>query len=1194
MSADRAEFSLAGELPWQRATAIEASAGTGKTYALSGLVVRYVAEQGVPIDEILVVTFTKAATAELRERVRSRLVEVHDGLAELAAGAAAEASTGADPVLVVLSADPARRPEFLERLRRAVLDFDSATISTIHGFCAQARTAMGVRFGGNPDATATEAGAGVVASVCNDLLIREALDPDSTWLEDGVLSAEEFGKLVDALRRLPDSEVASVIDDDIHRHLVSLVQEAAADIDRRMTSSGSLTYDTLITSVRDELRDHAEVVEQLQERFQVALIDEFQDTDSAQWEIFSTVFGPTTRRTLVVVGDPKQAIYAFRGGDVHTYLDAVGSEGVEVLRLAENQRSDRAVVEAVNALGAGHTLGSDRIVIEPVRATPRLDGRHLALAAGGPPAQGMQVRFVTAASVAGDSFSAPESRQRVADDLVDVVLGLLDGAVIHHPDGTDRPVRPSDIAVLVQAKTEAEPIADGFREAGVPSVLLLQESVASSEAYEQLGVLFAALERPSDRRRAASAALGWWLGWSSGQLAAAADSDESAEAARLVEFQHQLVTWAGVLTDEGLPALYGRIRAEGDLLERMMATGSGERHLTDLEQLVELVHAERRGSRGMSPASASAALAALSAGDHADELAVDAVQRRVDSDAAAVTLMTIHKAKGLEFPIVLLPSLYGGGNRVKAERPYTYYEPAGAPGGRGHRVVDLACRDVTADGLGAGAGDADGDGDGDGGTVVVPQERALEEQCGDQHRMTYVALTRAAHHTVVWWAATSGQHGRKKTGLARLLFSDEPTAPAAADVAMPAAGGEAAAFRERVTARGADEWISVVEVGPPGARPAPYRPDRGPARSADVEARRLERNLERAERRWSYTGLSKAAGHDEAGSHGSGDPDDETGADSGADDEPVAPPAAAIGVTSPADPTDGDGTGGTGEATGAEWDRPSPFEGLGAGREFGTMVHTVFEHVDFGSDTLGDDLRNRILVDTSWRTGEDTVDALVAALEQVVRTPLGPAFGDLTMAGLAPADRLDELRFDLPLAPESAVPAARIGEVVERHLAGTPYGEWATGLADRLGRVQLQGVLTGSIDLVLRRATDSGPSYSVVDYKTNNLTPTGEAHLLRHYDPSDPVVVRRGMLDTNYALQAVVYSVVLHRYLRWRQPGYDPAVHLGPVGYFFVRGMVGPDTPVGPNGGRAGVISWELPVGLIVELDELLARGGTS
>ncbi len=733
MSEEHAEFSLSGPLPWQRTTAIEASAGTGKTYALSGLAVRYVAERGVPIDQLLVVTFTNAATAELRERVRSRLVDVVEGLATLAADEQVIASTGADPVLVVLAAQVDRRAEFLDRLRRAVLDFDAATISTIHGFCSQARSTMGVRFAGNADAVPGDAGSDVVASVCNDVLIREALDPASTWLEQGLLSADGFATLVSTLRRLPDSVVATAIDDDVHRRLVTLVGEAATDVDRRMTATGSLSYDTLITSVRDELRDHPDVVAQMQARFQVALIDEFQDTDSAQWEIFSSVFGPDSHRTLVVVGDPKQAIYAFRGGDVHTYLEAVGSDGVDVLRLAENQRSDRAVVEAINALGDGHTLGSDRIVLERVRPTPRLDGRYLSTSGDGVPAPGMQVRFVTAGSVDADKFDAAASKRRVVQDIVDVVLDLLDGGVITEPGEADRPVLPSDIAVLVSATSEAPPIADALRDAGVPSVLLLQESVTNSDAFDQLGTLFAALERPSDRRRASTAALGWWRGWTSERLAAAAASDESDEAAELVEFQHLLVTWAAVLADEGLPALYGRIRAEDDFLERMMATGSGERHLTDLEHLVELVHAERRGGRGLTPAAASAALAALISTDAADEVATDAVQRRVESDATAVRLSTIHKSKGLEFPIVLLPSLSGGGKRVEVERPYTYYEPPGPSGDRGRRVVDVACRDLNQDEI---SGLADSD-------QVEPKQRALDEQCGDQHRMTYVALTRA-------------------------------------------------------------------------------------------------------------------------------------------------------------------------------------------------------------------------------------------------------------------------------------------------------------------------------------------------------------------------------------------------------------------------------------------------------------------
>ncbi len=170
MTASRPEFSLAGELPWETTVAIEASAGTGKTYALAGLAVRYVAERGVPVERLLVVTFTRAATAELQDRIRARLVEVHRDLSVLAEGHAEVLGPDLDPVLQVLQARPEQWPLYLERLQQAVLDFDSATISTIHGFCSQARSAMGVRFRGNPDAVPSEGESAQVRAACNDAL----------------------------------------------------------------------------------------------------------------------------------------------------------------------------------------------------------------------------------------------------------------------------------------------------------------------------------------------------------------------------------------------------------------------------------------------------------------------------------------------------------------------------------------------------------------------------------------------------------------------------------------------------------------------------------------------------------------------------------------------------------------------------------------------------------------------------------------------------------------------------------------------------------------------------------------------------------------------------------------------------------------------------------------------------------------
>jgi exodeoxyribonuclease V beta subunit len=266
----------------------------------------------------------------------------------------------------------------------------------------------------------------------------------------------------------------------------------------------------------------------------------------------------------------------------------------------------------------------------------------------------------------------------------------------------------------------------------------------------------------------------------------------------------------------------------------------------------------------------------------------------------------------------------------------------------------------------------------------------------------------------------------------------------------------------------------------------------------------------------------------------------------------------------------------------------------------------VLEEVDFASDTLQDDLRERVLhqlarrpVDLAPRLADGTrgersegLDLLVRGLSDAVHTPLGPLLGDLRLAEVPRADRLDEMEFDLRLG-EASSPAtdAEVGALVEAHLAPAdlfdtqPLHDWARGLVrGRFGAV-LAGHLTGSIDAVLRMRGDDGtPRFVVVDYKTNRLTPRGRAASADDYRPDQLV---RAMADHHYPLQALLYSVALHRYLRWRLADYDPHVHLGGVAYLFVRGMVGESTRV-TDGQRHGVFSWAVPAELVIELSDLL------
>jgi exodeoxyribonuclease V beta subunit len=219
-------------------------------------------------------------------------------------------------------------------------------------------------------------------------------------------------------------------------------------------------------------------------------------------------------------------------------------------------------------------------------------------------------------------------------------------------------------------------------------------------------------------------------------------------------------------------------------------------------------------------------------------------------------------------------------------------------------------------------------------------------------------------------------------------------------------------------------------------------------------------------------------------------------------------------------------------------------------------------------------------------------DALAQALVPVMATPLGDLAGGTTLGDVRSRDRLAELTFELPLAggdtPRAGAATLRtIGHLLRQHVADDdPFASYADRLAGpNLPTEPLRGYLTGSIDAVLRvPGGDGEPRYVVVDYKTNRLAPVTEPVTAWHYRPHAMAVA---MMDSHYPLQLLLYSVALHRFLRWRQPGYDPDRHLGGALYLFVRGMVGPQTPV-VGGTPCGVMAWRPPTGLVVELSAVL------
>jgi exodeoxyribonuclease V beta subunit len=431
----------------------------------------------------------------------------------------------------------------------------------------------------------------------------------------------------------------------------------------------------------------------------------------------------------------------------------------------------------------------------------------------------------------------------------------------------------------------------------------------------------------------------------------------------------------------------------------------------------------------------------------------------------------------------------------------------------------------------------------------------MTEERGEDLRLLYVALTRAKSQVVAWWAPSRNTPG---SPLQRLLLHDDPQLPAPRSIDVPSDAGAMTAFRARETASGGG--LTVEAISP---RPR-VRWTHAETASPPLELAVLARTLDAAWGRTSYSALTASA-HETArlGSEPEVAPKDDE-----ADLEEVDAGAPA-----------GDERL---RAVGSVWDE------LPGGPAFGTLVHAVFEDLSEGA---GDDARVREAVaGRVARLSPDLdVDRLSSGISTAMATPLGPLAGDAALRDIPAADRLAELEFELPLAGGDEPRAVQIARVALSDLVGLwrahcpdgPLSAYADALAD-LPAAPLRGYLTGSIDAVLRV---DGPRYLVVDYKTNRLGGRDEPLSAWHYRAA---AMERAMIEAHYPLQALLYSVALHRYLRWRQPGYDPSTHLGGVLYLFVRGMSGPGVP-GSGREVPGVFSWRPPADLVTGFSDVLA-----
>ena len=675
---------------------VEASAGTGKTYNIQSAYLRLVLE-GYPVTGVLVVTFTEAATAELRERLRNVLEECR---AELDAPAEND-NKRAQEALAWARGRGVTDAELGKRISAALALFDRAPIHTIHGFCNHVLTQYAFEAGHENDGELLQDTDDEVMDASRDWWRKNMYGEDGA--DNGAFAKgfKEFRAKVRQRLGHPDA----TIDGDGEQAL----DAAAAIYGRQRRERNELTFDGMLTDLRHALTigESTELKTAVRRDFPAALIDEFQDTDSIQYVIFQKLFGEAGL-PLLFVGDPKQAIYRFRGGDILAYMRA--KDAIPAARrydLGTNYRSEAPLLEAINAYFGeehdGDTFGNPAIPYrtlasgEKERELPTLDGS-------------VKTGFVLWTAT---YQSVDEMRARACEATANEIVRLLENpaATLWEPEDKKkgrpagrRRLQPQDFAVLMQANEECETMLDVLRKRGVNAVCVRASDLQQTPAAQGMRWILRSIAAPKDIAKLRAALAVPFMPGTKADFEALTRG-ETPETASL--WGEKLWKAGERWEKRGFLGAWKMLKAELGIQRKILELEDGEQQAADLAQVAEWLLLRGRETEGGAQGLVRAYEAWLDGGDAAGEDGDE--MRKIADDAPAVKVMTIHKSKGLEFPVVFVPTLFGKTyGRKRGDGFYVYHDQDGERLGNDQRAA-----------------------------------RAEEESEGI--RLAYVALTRAAN-----------------------------------------------------------------------------------------------------------------------------------------------------------------------------------------------------------------------------------------------------------------------------------------------------------------------------------------------------------------------------------------------------------------------------------------------------------------
>jgi exodeoxyribonuclease V beta subunit len=1121
------------------ATSIEASAGTGKTYSITLLWLRLLVEQQLRVDQILVSTFTQAATAELRERLLASLRRAHAAARALADGDEPSDSPEARIIRRWLDSDPTRCAALAQHLNHSLSAFDLAPIQTLHGFCQSLISRHSLELACDPDLKLQENCDRILEQITDDYLmelsddqspeasplrrvahtvqarpaatvrgvdlnldeLREAkqallgqitLEAPSairgltqsrtrTSVQNRVTALVEKGrweKFTDPqIQALPPefcrlwSEYRRVDQSEKQVPASGLAQRIQHELPQRKTLAGLRTFDDILLTVRDALTaqgTEGAIARAVRSRIRAAILDECQDSDTLQIQVFQSLFVHPDTESFLIIGDPKQSIYRFRGADLASYRSLARAVR-SAPRMTVNHRSDPSLVAAINHLYGPAFRFPDSLAgdtpIEYVPVTAQAPDNRIS-----DPAQRLAVVL---------QWSPESDRQRAPNRLAGLAAHEI-ARLLHKPvtivdrhSGLPRRVLPGDIGVLASNHRELRRVRRALQTLGIPCQSSGKGLGCVFESDEALDVLawlelLAALHHHGQLLGRLSAFLLCPLGVRSATEVLELQNHPTSQAEQLQRFlqAEQELSRVGPL-----PPLL-RWMNSPEVTARTLAHADGERRMTNWRQVAGLLQSRfDRGHRSAESLAAWLSRQSSQAPDGLDGASGESTLMRLETDASAVQLNTIHGAKGLEYPIVFCPFLVC----VRGRNPAAAAPVAVA------RLGDAWVVDVGSD------------------DFATTRQTAEDQESEEEHRRLYVALTRARHRLYLGVAPIAGS----ARGPAGNSAADSPLArlPGLASDAM-----DQWPDRWSALAPAGIQFLDSTRPGSPVPVAIPRTPDQDPLHPIRTEPTGAPAAPSPLLKPYPFPGFSVRSFTSLSRS------DTDHDLDLGAADRDLSTASEATpGTADPSEALDVLATLGA------------------AGSLLGDQLHRALE------DHLGN---GRTLEQVA--SGQEHPEAWIHALEHLLASEfhLGPEvrvrLGDLRGQGIT------EMQFHLPVGGLS--PAALSDVLLHdpgvRRIPGGP--DWAESL-QHWSFPEFTGFLQGFIDLIFER---DGRWY-VADYKSNRLP---------RYTPS---ALDRVMLESHYLLQARIYLLALHRHLRSHLPGYDPDQHLGGVAYLFVRGFPG-------------------------------------